>query len=65
MDEDEGKNAGIGTLTARGKTRPWGRTHIRHEPDEEDGLMMYANLKMLPSCYCARHSRPSFVDAAN
>jgi hypothetical protein len=51
VDEDEGKNAGIGTLTARGKTMPWSRKRIRHEPDEEDELMIYANLKMLPSSY--------------
>ena len=51
LDKDDGENAGISTLTARGKTMPWGRKHIRHEPDEEDELMMYVNLKMLPSSY--------------
>ena len=45
VDEEKVENT-MGTLTARGKT---GRKKICHEPDEEDdGLMMYANLKALP-----------------
>jgi hypothetical protein len=49
VGEEEGENAGIGMLTAHGKTMPWSRKHICHEPDEEDdGLMIYANLKALP-----------------
>ena len=31
------------------KTIPWGRKHVRHEPDEEDDeLMMYAKVRSLP-----------------
>jgi hypothetical protein len=49
VDEEEGETVKMDTLTGRGKTTPWGRNHIRHEPDEEDDeLMMYANLKVLP-----------------
>ena len=34
-------------FSARDKTVPWGRKQICHEPDEEDDeLMMYANLKV-------------------
>jgi hypothetical protein len=52
VDEEEGEIAGMDTLTGRGKTMPWGRKHIRHEPDEEDDeLMMYANLKVLPPSF--------------
>jgi hypothetical protein len=36
VDEEEGEIAGMDTLTRRGKTTPWGRKHIPHEPDEED-----------------------------
>ena len=43
VDEEEGENAGIGTLTARGKTVPWGRKRIFQQPDDDDDeLMMYA-----------------------
>ena len=52
VDEEEGEISGMDTLTGRGKTMPWGRKHIRHEPDEEDDeLMMYANLKVLPPSF--------------
>jgi hypothetical protein len=49
--EAEVENAMMGiALSARDKTVPWGRKHICHEPDEEDDeLMMYANLKVCPS----------------
>jgi hypothetical protein len=50
VDEDDGENAGIGTFIARGKTA-MGAKHIRHKPDEEDELMMYANLKVLPPSF--------------
>jgi hypothetical protein len=34
------------TMTGRKATVPWGRKHIRHEPDEEDDeLMMYAKVR--------------------
>ena len=50
--DEEGENAGMGTVTARGKTMPWGRRHIFQQPDEEDDeLMMYASLKVLPPSY--------------
>ncbi|KAI0246880.1 hypothetical protein BJV78DRAFT_1355869 [Lactifluus subvellereus] len=46
VDEEEGENAGIGTLTARGNTMPWDRQYTYHKPDgEDDELMMYASLK--------------------
>ncbi|KAI0246379.1 hypothetical protein BJV78DRAFT_1286456 [Lactifluus subvellereus] len=48
-DEEEGENVGMGTVTARGRTMPWGRRHIFQQPDEEDDeLMMYANSRVLP-----------------
>ncbi|KAI0250745.1 hypothetical protein BJV78DRAFT_1154866 [Lactifluus subvellereus] len=47
--DGEGVGNAMGTPTARGKAVQWGRKRICHEPDEEDdGLMMYANLKALP-----------------
>ncbi|KAI0252179.1 hypothetical protein BJV78DRAFT_1205491, partial [Lactifluus subvellereus] len=52
VDEGEVENAGMGTLTAHGKTMPWGRKHIFQQPDEEDDeLMMYASLKVLLPSY--------------
>ena len=52
VDEEEGETVEMDTLTGRGKTTPWGRNHIRHEPDQEDDeLMMYANLKVLPPSF--------------
>jgi hypothetical protein len=53
VDEEEGENAGIGTLTAHGKTMmSWGRKHICHEPDEDDDeLKMHASLKVLLPSY--------------
>ncbi|KAI0252161.1 hypothetical protein BJV78DRAFT_1153918 [Lactifluus subvellereus] len=47
--DDEVENAGMGTLTVRGKTMPRGQKHIFQQPDEEDDeLMMYASLKDKP-----------------
>jgi hypothetical protein len=58
VDEEEVENAiangggggGSGTPATAGlRTVPWGRKHIRHEPDEEDDeLMMYAKVR----CNC-------------
>jgi len=58
VDEEEVGNAianggggggGSGTPATAGlRTVPWGRKHIRHEPDEEDDeLMMYAKVPFL------------------
>lgn len=48
VDEEEVENAiaAGGTPQSAGrKTIPWGRKHMRHEPDEEDDeLMMYAKV---------------------
>ena len=47
VDEEEVEDT-MGTLTACGKTVPWGQKHIRHELSEDDDeLMTYANLKAL------------------
>jgi hypothetical protein len=53
VDEEEVENAianGGGTpatTAGRRKTVPWGKKHIRHEPDEEDDeLMMYAKVRL-------------------
>jgi hypothetical protein len=46
-------------LSRRGKTLPWGRKQICHEPDEEDDeLMMYANLKVCASSLPSKLTRP-------
>lgn len=51
VDEEEVENAIVnGTPTTTGGQKtvfsiPWGRKHIRHQPDEEDDeLMMYAKV---------------------
>ncbi|KAI0246883.1 hypothetical protein BJV78DRAFT_94852 [Lactifluus subvellereus] len=48
VDEKEGENAGIGTLTARGRTMPWDRQYTYHSQMGDDELMMYASLKDNP-----------------
>jgi len=55
VDEEEVENAiANGTPTAAGrKAVPWGRKHIRHEPDDEDDeLMIYAKVPFLPLPLC-------------
>jgi len=75
VDEEEVENAIIangGTpattmrTTGRGrKTVPWGRKHIRPEPDDEDDeLMMYAKVRVVPPFSASSLSCPCcFVDA--
>jgi len=53
VDEEEVENAIVnGTPTTTGCQKavfpiPWGRKHIRHQPDEEDDeLMMYAKVDL-------------------
>jgi hypothetical protein len=60
VDEEEVENAianGDTPATTRTtiggrKTVPWGRKHIRHEPDDEDDeLMMYARVRIFPPSF--------------
>jgi len=50
VDEEEVENAiASSSPGADGKAVPWGKKHIRHQPDEEDDeLMMYAKVRPLP-----------------
>ncbi|KAI0248268.1 hypothetical protein BJV78DRAFT_831662 [Lactifluus subvellereus] len=61
--EEEGENAGMGMLTARGKTTPWGRRHIFQQPDEDDELMMYASLKKIHLPQFPRRKSDTYVAA--